>query len=80
MMHHGDEGAGQEKAVSALEQDKKCPMTCCMQVSSRTARPAPPLVIYTPSLVSETFVPFESQVFTATGFSSHTDRGPPTLL
>jgi hypothetical protein len=81
MMHHmhAEESEGSESGISAVEQDPKCPMTCCMQAGPRTARPVPVVVDYTPSLLLESFAQFESQVFTASGFSSHTDRGPPAL-
>jgi hypothetical protein len=81
MMHHehAEENEG-SAGISAVEHDPKCPMTCCMQVGSRTARPVPVVMSFEPSFVIETFIRFESQIFTASGFSSHTDRGPPVLF
>jgi hypothetical protein len=80
MAHHAEEKDGPEAvSMTSVQQEQKCPMTCCMQAGSRTARPAPLAVSFTPFLFSESFREFESQIFTATGFSSHTDRGPPLL-
>ena len=77
MMHETDEAKSSGARISAVEQDEKCPMTCCMQTSSATARPVPVAASSAPLLLHQAFVSFESQVFTATGFSSHSDRGPP---
>ncbi|HXB20598.1 MAG TPA: hypothetical protein VNV88_04405, partial [Candidatus Solibacter sp.] len=78
MMHHTDEDARSGAGISVVQQHEKCPMNCCMQTSSATARPIPLATSSVPFLLRQAFTDFESQVFTATGFSSHTDRGPPT--
>jgi hypothetical protein len=77
MMHETDEDKGSGAGISAVQLDEKCPMTCCMQTSSATARPVPVAASSAPLLSHQAFTSFESQVFTAIGFSSHTDRGPP---
>jgi hypothetical protein len=77
MLHETDEDQSSGARMTAFQQDEKCPMTCCMQTSSVTARPVPLTASPTPLFLHQAFVSFESQIFTATGFSSHTDRGPP---
>ena len=79
MEHHHDASGSGSSGVAAFHQDEKCPMSCCMQASSATARPATSSATSTPLLIFQAFTPFESQVFTAAGFSSHTDRGPPSM-
>jgi hypothetical protein len=74
--HHADPDSG-SSAVSAVQQDQKCPMSCCMQASSTAASPVTASANAAPLLVSQAFKLFESQVFVAAGFSTHTDRGPP---
>jgi hypothetical protein len=47
-----------------------------MQASHTAAKPVSLVGDITP-LSAQAFILFESQVFSAAGFSSHTDRGPP---
>jgi hypothetical protein len=84
--HHCDEMADQnEQSATPASDDEtavrglpdKCPMNCCMQMQSgnETAIPA---FSFSPQLaVSEYNRDFSAIVFARTGFSSHTDRGPP---
>jgi hypothetical protein len=78
--HHHADSDSESSAIAAVQQDQKCPMSCCIQASSTAARPANASANSTPLLVSQAFTLFESQVFVAAGFSSHTDRGPPSIL
>jgi hypothetical protein len=82
MMAHHDESDSDSNTngVAAVEQDEKCPMSCCMQASSTSATPASLNANAAPLLLSQTITLFEPQVFTATGFSSHADRGPPSIF
>ena len=72
-----DEGKG--ASLTASSHSEKCPMNCCTQVVPRTAA----------ALHSSSLLPLPSAAevrplgvalaFTSAGFSSHTDRGPPTV-
>jgi hypothetical protein len=77
MEHHHDADSDSGPAISMAQQDEKCPMNCCMQAGHSTAKPVSLAADVLPLLSSQAFPLFESQVFTAAGFSSHTDRGPP---
>jgi hypothetical protein len=88
-MHHHDSAgetdaaeestpASNHPVIQSAPSSQNCPMNCC-QLGDRTnavalaitpSLPQPAVVELTPSIVSV--------VFTSTGFSSHTDRGPPT--
>jgi hypothetical protein len=62
-------------AVSSRPAD--CPMDCCMQATTVTNAVAIPHNAVPLLLTIEKQVSFTPVPFTATGFSSHTDRGPP---
>jgi hypothetical protein len=80
MANHDMEDVGSDTAMHAVQQEEKCPMSCCMQASSSSAaRPVLAAASSALLLQSVTFILSESQVFTAAGFSSHTDRGPPSI-
>jgi hypothetical protein len=66
--------------ISAAPDDSKCPMSCCMNAGSRAASPLRSAESSAPLLTAYAVASFESQVFISSGFSSHTDRGPPALL
>ena len=89
MMHHhevGEDAGGDEEStptsseptIQSAGSSQNCPMDCC-QLGDRTNAVA---LTITPSLpqpvISEQASPILSVVFSSTGFSSHTDRGPPT--
>lgn len=87
MMHHHDaaDDAAEEPAPASggpqmhgTASQQNCPMDCC-QPSGRTNAIA---LTATPSLpqlaVARQFPSVVSVVFSSTGFSSHTDRGPPS--
>jgi hypothetical protein len=88
--HHCDEMMGHDQAGEPAPEDsstpgfkagqsrESCPMDCCTprHVTNATAigvgRSLPPLA------VTQKVFQFVPVVFARTGFSSHTDRGPPT--
>lgn len=80
MAHHHDEDSDSGSIISVAQQDEKCPMNCCMQAGHASAKPVPLTAGNAPLLRSYAFPLFESQVFAVAGFSSHTDRGPPSTL
>jgi hypothetical protein len=79
--HQAEEGAPEDSsapAVKGVQSPESCPMNCCVaghptSAIAIAAGSVPPL----PAVTEQTlrFVPV---VFARTGFSSHTDRGPPT--
>ena len=77
MMNHDKQAGG---SMSAAEQTEKCPMSCCTRIGSSAAQAVPLASSVNPVFLQLSFARFESQVFIAIGFSSHTDRGPPTTL
>jgi hypothetical protein len=64
-----------EAAVNSLA--GKCPMQCCMQAQAGNGTVLPAAVLLFQLPVSEYRIDFPAITFTSTGFSSHTDRGPP---
>jgi hypothetical protein len=82
--HHCDMMVQEDSAPSdssrvVKSRSEQCPMNCCMRISSSggTAVTCP---ISLPSLdVSDKAVHFPAIAFHRSGFSSHTDRGPPAL-
>lgn len=82
--HHCDEmakeqndpGSSETRIQSALQQN--CPMDCC-SASQRTSAVALSAVFSTAALpLAGHDASFINPVFSTSGFSSHTDRGPPT--
>jgi hypothetical protein len=70
---------GRDTAVLKSGSPERCPMNCCLQAAPPTTA-ALPAASFVPALVvSRTQVHFLPVTFTSTGFSSHTDRGPPSL-
>jgi hypothetical protein len=79
--HQAEEGAPEDSSVPAvkgIQSPESCPMNCCVaghptSAIAIAAGSLPPL----PAVTAQTlrFVPV---IFARTGFSSHTDRGPPT--
>ncbi|HEY6271491.1 MAG TPA: hypothetical protein VIX19_05785 [Terriglobales bacterium] len=83
MMHHHDAEETSPPttdgpAMRALPSTQNCPMDCCqfghrtdaVSLTTASSLPQPAILDQTLSVVSV--------VFSSTGFSSHTDRGPPT--
>jgi hypothetical protein len=73
------EGTNSDPGLYASQSDQTCPMSCCMHSRSTAARPAV-AVDSNLLLPSHSIILFVSQVFVVTGFSSHTDRGPPSAI
>ena len=65
-------------ASSALSE--KCPMNCCMQAAPPTVAALPPASFLPQPHVMQHSVVVVAVTFACPGFSSHTDRGPPSLL
>lgn len=81
MMHHHEAeepapGSG-APAFESMQSPERCPMDCCVP-GQRTNAIAIAAVSPLPELaVTEQNLHFVPAVFTRTGYSSHTDRGPP---
>ena len=86
MMHEemADEDAEQSPAqgdssrqITASDLSSTCPMNCCLQLNSGLGALAGNRYgHYQPVTIEYNFQP-ATVVFSANGFSSHTDRGPP---
>ena len=83
MMHHHDADetampASDGPAVHAAPTSPSCPMDCC-QLGDRTNAVSLTAMasLRQPAVVAESFS-VVAVVFSRTGFSSHTDRGPPS--
>jgi hypothetical protein len=84
---HCNEMEGMDMAVASPEEGDgavigalaaKCPMECCtLAGTTGQASPASPLILAA-QVVVERNIPAVKVVFSRNGFSSHTDRGPPT--
>src|SRR5260370_6653136 len=81
MHHHHSEAPEPESSTTVVAADPSpasCPMDCCLPGHpTSTAVVAAISILPAPAVVRQGFR-FVSLVFTSTGFSSHTDRGPPT--
>jgi hypothetical protein len=78
--HDMDQEAAKDEAAPTLVQgqiSQSCPMNCCVQATLRIAA-ALHSNSFLPQLVTlESRLHVTAIVFSSTGFSSHTDRGPP---
>lgn len=78
--HHHAAAAPQSKtALSAGDDEAKCPMDCCTPGHLRTSATVFTNPDLPPPAVSDLKIQFVMVVFTVAGFSSHTDRGPPLV-
>jgi hypothetical protein len=82
MMHHHEAAeeaapAADGPAVRGLLSSQNCPMDCC-QIGDRTNAVVLLVIpsLRQPAIIDQT-LSVVSVVFSSTGFSSHTDRGPP---
>jgi hypothetical protein len=67
-----------EPVVVAYSASEKCPMNCCVQAVPPTVA-ALPAASFIPQLhVIEASIHVFAVKFSSAGFSSHTDRGPPS--
>ena len=80
MHHHHDDDAAPEPAqeLSAGESDAHCPMDCCTPGHPQNGAPATTASNFSPLALSGQNVHVVPVPFLGAGFSSHTDRGPPT--
>ncbi|HEY2390790.1 MAG TPA: DUF2946 family protein [Candidatus Angelobacter sp.] len=75
--HHQAAPVESNASLSAAEDGAKCPMDCCT-AAHLTNVAAPATASFLPPLaVADRNFHFVSVKFISTGFSSHTDRGPP---
>jgi hypothetical protein len=68
-----------EPALNASGGSENCPMNCCVQAAPTTVAALPAASFLPPLHVLETSLHGFSVTFSSVGFSSHTDRGPPSL-
>ncbi|MFL6313267.1 MAG: hypothetical protein ACJ71W_14285 [Terriglobales bacterium] len=66
-------------AFSPAPDDAKCPMDCCTPGHLRSGATVSTHPTLAPPAVSDLKIQIAAIVFTVTGFSSHTDRGPPLV-
>ena len=71
------EPEGDASNITAFEREQKCPMNCCLQWKSGNLAANLVRQIDSVELSIEYRSDFLQPVFARTGFSSHTDRGPP---
>jgi len=79
--HHADEAAPAESsapAVKGVPSPDNCPMDCCAPRHVTNASAIASASSLPPLAVTQQVFQFVPVVFARTGFSSHTDRGPPT--
>src|SRR5262249_1924208 len=78
--HHGDASHPEPDgpAYSASQESHGCPMDCCAPGQRTKAIAAPTATLISQIEVTDHFAQPASVVFESAGFSSHTDRGPPT--
>ncbi|HEX7288839.1 MAG TPA: hypothetical protein VF532_21830 [Candidatus Angelobacter sp.] len=73
---HAPEPASPGSSISGLE--KSCPMDCCVQGSLPNASAVAAFSLILQLAVSDAELHLVPIIFVSAGFSSHTDRGPPT--
>jgi len=77
--HHGVAAPESKTALSAVDDQGKCPMDCCMAGHLRNGAAVSANSFLPPLAVSDREIHFAPVTFTIAGFSSHTDRGPPRV-
>jgi hypothetical protein len=68
-----------ESTIASRPAAQDCPMDCCGPSQRTNAMTVAVSPIFSSMIVTEQVFENAPVVFTATGFSSHTDRGPPTV-
>src|SRR5215469_6447861 len=84
--HHHCDGMEQEETSTssgpgisaAASTPEHCPMDCCAQRHQPTEAAPPALAVLPALTVTVNDISFISVKFARPGFSSHTDRGPPS--
>lgn len=77
--HHEDEMAAPDQSDSVSGAAANCPMNCCLAAQTGKQVAVVNHVVVTPQLAFSATLQVPTVVFVAAGFSSHTDRGPPSL-
>jgi hypothetical protein len=77
MTHEEEPSSEGDSGRQIVAGDLSCPMNCCFQLGSNTGALAGIRYSHSQQIVIEYSLQPASVVFTANGFSSHTDRGPP---
>ena len=62
----------------ASSHSHSCPMNCCVQGAPKSGVASSAVSLLPPLAATEAEFHFASITFASAGFSSHTDRGPPT--
>jgi hypothetical protein len=62
----------------ASKHSHSCPMNCCVEGSPQSGAAISAVSLLPPLSTSDAEFHFASITFASAGFSSHTDRGPPT--
>jgi hypothetical protein len=81
--HHCDGMPGHEEMPAPASGDSvsnaaaACPMNCCIAAHAGKQVAVANSIAIAPQLAISAELQFVAVVFTASGFSSHTDRGPP---
>jgi len=75
--HHDDAEPASHSGLSAGQSESKCPMDCCMPGHPQSGAPATASLLPPLALTEQSFH-FGQITFMSAGFSSHTDRGPPS--
>lgn len=76
--HHAAAETSGTRSVTAADSDEKCPMDCCIPGHRASASVAYSPQLLPPLAVSDQNVHAVPVHFISAGFSSHTDRGPPS--
>ena len=77
--HEEDDMSVPDEGNSVSSVPSECPMSCCLAAQAGKQAAAVHNVAIAPELAIATQQQLAAVVFVATGFSSHTDRGPPSL-
>lgn len=78
--HHHEEAmvaSDSERSVNGVP--SACPMNCCLAAQAGKQVAVANQLVISPQLSISAKWQLVTVVFVATGFSSHTDRGPPSL-
>jgi len=77
----GDDDSARDSSTPSLSagSSEQCPMNCCVQSVPRTAAALPVASSLSLLVAIEASAHVVPVTFTSAGFSSHTDRGPPSL-
>jgi len=75
--HHEDVAPARAPSDSMANHSENCPMDCCIQGHPKNGAAITAIALLSPPVVTDQGFHFVPATFTRTGFSSHTDRGPP---